>query len=283
MLPSKAVPKPARTAPPTPTGTGAGRLGRETLADRLAERLWTQIDQGELASGDRLPTEASLAGVHGVSRSVVREAMHRLKSRGLVVARQGSGVFVSRPSEHKPLEFDPAVLESMTAVAHVIEIRRTLEGEMAALAAARATRAQIAGLQHALVAIDEAVVKGRDGVAEDLGFHRMIADATGNPQFSLLLGFLEQYLRENMRITRGNEARRSDFMAQVCKEHRSIVDAIAQHDVTGARRAAIRHLQHGERRLKLGGLLPGAAQPATSTPSADAVAKTTRTSRRRQA
>ncbi len=262
MLPSKAIARPARTAPPTPAGTGAGRLGRETLADRLAERLRTQIEQGELASGDRLPTEASLADVHGVSRSVVREAVHRLKSRGLVVARQGSGVFVSRPAEHKPLEFDPAVLESMTAVAHVIEIRRTLEGEMAALAATRATRAQVSALKRSLAAIDEAAAAGHDGVAEDLAFHRTIGEATGNPQFSLLLGFLEQYLRENMRITRGNEARRVDFMEQVRKEHRSIVDAIAQHDAAGARRAAIRHLQHGERRLELGGLLPSHAAPA---------------------
>lgn len=271
MVSSKAAlhPSPRRAVaadvvPLGPLAEPAGRLGRETLADRLAARLWAQIEQGALASGDRLPTEASLAGTHGVSRSVVREAVHRLKSRGVLVSRQGSGVFVLQPPAHRPLEFDPAVLDSMTAVGHVLEVRRSLEGEMAALAALRATRMQIAGLRRALTAIDAAAAAGQDGVAEDLAFHRHIGEATGNPQFSLLLGFLEQYLRENMKITRANEARREDFMEQVRKEHRSIVDAIALHDVAGARRAAIRHLQHGERRLEMVGLWPppGAAAPA---------------------
>lgn len=268
-MPKSAIRAPLKLPPPpvAPAAEPPQRLGRETLADRLAARLWAQIEQGELASGDRLPTEARLADTHGVSRSVVREAVHRLKSRGALVSRQGSGVFVLQPPAHRPLEFDPAVLESMTAVGHVLEVRRSLEGEMAALAAARATRGQVAALRRALAAIDAAAAAGRDGVAEDLAFHRAIGEATSNPQFSLLLGFLEQYLRENMKITRANEARRDDFMEQVRREHRSIVDAIALHDVPGARRAAIRHLQHGERRLELGGLWPPPAAAPAARPT----------------
>jgi hypothetical protein len=125
----------------------------------------------------------------------------------------------------------------------------------AAMAAQRATRAQIAAIKRALAAIDTAEAEGRDGVDEDLAFHRAIGEATGNPQFSLLLGFFEQYLREGMRITRGNEARRKDFMEQVRNEHRLIVDAISRHDAAAARRCATRHIQHGERRLELGGVI----------------------------
>ena len=239
----------------------ADTLGRDTLADRLATLLSGQIASGRLAPGDRLPTEAQLGTTHGVSRSVVREAVHRVKSRGLLVARQGSGVFVATRPPHRPLEFDPAVLGSVDAVVHVVEVRRELEGGMAALAAQRATRAQVAGLRRALVAIDAAAAAGRDGVQEDLAFHRAIGEATGNPQFALLLGFLEQYLREGMRITRGNEARRADFMEAVRKEHRSIVDAIAAGDARAARRAATRHLVHGARRLERGGVSLAAARP----------------------
>ena len=249
---------------PVPAPAAAGRLGRETLADRLATRLVAQIAQGALAPGDRLPTEAQLALAHGVSRSVVREAVHRCKSRGLLVSRQGSGVFVALPAMHQALEFDPVVLESMATVVQVVEVRRALEGEMAALAAARATRAQLAALRRALTAIDAAAVAGRDGVAEDLQFHRAIGEATGNPQFSRLLGFLEQYLRESMRVTRGNEARRSDFMEAVRIEHRSIVDAIAARDAAAARRAATRHLEHSERRLARAGLIPPRLRRSTA-------------------
>ncbi len=249
-------------APPVPAAAvpqAEGCLARQTLADRLAERLSAQMERGELKPGDRLPTEAALAAEHGVSRSVVREAVHRIKSRGLLLSRQGSGVFVAPPLEHHALAFDPAVLASVPAVVQVVEIRRVLEGGMAALAAQRATRSQLSGVRRALAAIDTAVLAGRDGVDEDLAFHRAIAEATGNPQFGLLLGFLEQYLRAGMRITRGNEARRQDFTEAVRKEHRAIVDALLARDPAAARRAATSHLVRGERRLERGGMIPPAS------------------------
>lgn len=244
-----------QTQPQTRSANAAG-LGRETLADRLAAVLSREIEGGHLGPGDRLPTEAQLCATHGVSRSVVREAVHRVKSRGLLVSRQGSGVFVAVPAEHQALRFDPEVLESVTAVVHVVEVRRALECEMASLAAERATRTQVAGLKRALAAIDAAAEAGHDGVAEDMAFHRAVGEATGNPQFGRLLAFLEQYLRDAMRITRGNESRRADFMEAVRKEHRELVDAIAAHDPRAARRAALNHLVQGEMRLERGGVLP---------------------------
>jgi len=247
--------------PPLPV-----RLVTERLSDRLAALLGGQIDAGTLRPGDRLPTEAQLALAHGVSRTVVREAVHQLKSLERVTSRQGSGVYVATPPQNQPLAFDPQVLESVQAVIHVVEVRRVLEAEIAALAAERATRAQVATMRRALKAIDTAAAAGHDGVAEDLAFHRSIGEATGNPQFSLLLGFLEQYLREGMRITRGNEARRSDFMDAVRLEHRAIVDAIAARDPASARRRAREHLLHGEQRLVEGGVISGARRKATGLP-----------------
>ncbi len=236
----------------------------ERLSDRLAANLIAQIDSGALQPGDRLPTEAQLSAHHGVSRSVVREAVQRIKSRGLLLSRQGSGVFVAPTPSHQSLAFDPKVLESMQAVVQVVELRRVLEGEIAALAAARSTRAQQAGLKRALRGIDTAMAAGHDGVDEDMAFHRAIGEATGNPQFGRLLAFLEQYLREAMRVTKGNESRREDFMHQVRLEHRAIVAAIEARDAAGARAAAVDHLHNGEERLVQGGVISrgGAAAPA---------------------
>ena len=256
---------PVRAALPTPAPNiepaAAPRLLPQRLSDRLAVLLGEQIDSSALRPGDRLPTEAQLAQLHGVSRTVVREAVHQLKSRQLVISRQGSGVYVAPTPVHRPLAFDPAVLGSVQAVVHVVEMRRVIEAEMAAFAAERATRTQVAAMRRALKAIDVAAAAGHDGVAEDLAFHRAIGESTGNPQFELLLGFLEQYLREGMRITRGNEARRLDFMEAVRLEHRAIVDAIAARDPALARRRAREHLVHGERRLVEGGVIAKPARP----------------------
>jgi GntR family transcriptional repressor for pyruvate dehydrogenase complex len=82
-----------------------------------------------------------------------------------------------------------------------------------------------------------------------------MAAATGNPQFGRLLEFLEQYLQEAMRVTRGIESRRTDFMESVRAEHRAIVEAIAAKDPKAARRCALHHMTHGEQRLEAAGLL----------------------------
>ncbi len=250
-------------------------LAGERLSDRLAAELIQGIERGDLQEGQRLPTEAQLSATHGVSRSVVREAVQHVRARGLLRSRQGSGVFVTAAPSHQPLAFDATVLESMDAVVQVMELRRVLEGEMAALAAQRCTRAQLADLRRAVKAIDEATASGHDGVRQDLAFHRAIGQGTGNPQFSLLLAFLEQYLMEAMRVTKGNEARHAEFMQQVREEHRQIVDAVASRDPQAARAAAIEHLCRGEQRLIQGGVI---APSAARSPAAAQPAKRSRTS-----
>jgi GntR family transcriptional repressor for pyruvate dehydrogenase complex len=239
----------------TPGSNGAERLQASRLSDRLAALIEAQIDRGSLSPGDRLPTEQALAAAHGVSRTVVREAVHQLKSQGLVRSRQGSGVFVTEPPAHRALAFDPTVLESMDAVVQMVELRRVIEGEMAALAAQRATRAQVAAIKRALAAIDEATERGELGVDQDLAFHRSVGEATGNPQFVRLLAILEAYLRDAMTVTKGHESKRADFMAQVRREHRAILTAIADGNAKAARAAAIEHHLNGERRLMLSGVI----------------------------
>ena len=229
----------------------------DRLSDRLAVLLSGQITSGFLCAGDRLPTEQQLALRHGVSRTVVREAMHQLESRRLVRACQGVDVFIAPSMLISLLEFDPHVLESVQSIVQVVEVRRVLEGEIAALAAERTTKAQIATMRRAMKSLDNASRDGQDGGAEDMSLHRAIGAGVGNPQFRLLLGFLEQYLLEGMRITRGNEARRQDFMNAVRLEHRAIVDAIAAHDPVLARRCATEHLVRGEQRLVEGGVIAG--------------------------
>ena len=112
------------------------------LSDQVAEALSTEIRSERLAAGDKLPTEAALVEQFGVSRTVVREAVSRLKSLGLVDSRQGSGVFV-RSGGFSPLNFDARSAVSRQAVVQMVEVRRALEAEVAALAAQRRSSADV--------------------------------------------------------------------------------------------------------------------------------------------
>jgi GntR family transcriptional repressor for pyruvate dehydrogenase complex len=245
----------------------------ERLTDKLAGLLMQRIESGDLAPDERLPTEQKLSEQFGVSRTVVREAVSRLKSIGLLTSRQGAGVFVSPRSQARALAFDPLVVTSMESVLQVVEVRRGLEADVAALAAQRMTPEKAIAIASALSRLEACPPQGIEGVEADLAFHRSIARATDNPHYERLLGFLEQYQREAMRVTRTNEALDSGYMVQVREEHRSIAEAVMRGDAAAARQAAMLHMHNAVHRIEnaappirraLGALL---APPSTGSSS----------------
>ena len=230
--------------PFTPVTSGA------RLSDQVADQLAAEIRRGGLVPGDKLPTEARLVAQFGVSRTVVREAVSRLKSLGLVDSRQGSGVFVQAPAAFAPLNFETRHAASQEAVIQMVEVRRALEAEVAALAAQRRSATDMRRIQAAVKALDAAVQHGGDGVAEDVQFHRAIADAARNPFLLQTLEYLGQFLHGATQVTRANEARRLDFAQQVQQEHAAIVRALEAGDSEAARQAASGHMGNAIVRIR---------------------------------
>ena len=220
---------------------------RAGLSERVAEMLADEIASGKLVPGARLASENALARQLGVSRTVVREAVSRLKSDGLLESHQGSGVYV-REQALRPLRIGP--LASIDEVLHIVALRRAIEAEAAALAARHRDAVELRAIEEALKAIDAAVLRGGDGVDEDVALHRRIAAASRNPYVLNVLAFLGQYLRSATQVTRANEARRAHFARQVRDEHRAIVAAIRARDPAAARRAAARHMENAARRIR---------------------------------
>lgn len=220
-----------------------------TLTDRVSEALIELISGDDFPPGSRLPSEIKMAGRFGVSRTVIREAVSRLKSEGLVESRQGSGVFVRERNMDSPFRIDPNILESIHSVLQVVELRQVLEGEIAALAAKRRSSAQMVAIRKALEQIDADVSAGGDGVDADIAFHRCIAEATGNPHFLALIQFLFNFLRSATQTTRRIESTRAALTQQVKDEHQTIVDALSRRDPEAARTAARLHMERASRRL----------------------------------
>jgi GntR family transcriptional repressor for pyruvate dehydrogenase complex len=228
----------------TPVASGA------RLSDQVAAQLMAEIEQGRLAPGAKLPTEANLAEQFQVSRTVVREAVSRLKSLGLVDSRQGSGVFVKLELPLPALHFEAQHAASQDAVVQMVEVRRALEAEVAALAAERRNPQDILDIEQAVKALNEAVLAGGTGVTEDVNFHRAIAQATRNPFLIQTLQYLSQFLHGATQVTRANEARRLDFAAEVQAEHQAILSAIVAGNADQARQAAAAHMGNAIGRIR---------------------------------
>lgn len=230
------------------------KIPARALSDTIAQQLLKQIEKGAFTRNGKLPTEAVLAQEFGVSRTVIREAISRLKNEGVVEPRQGSGVFIVERVGIRPLRIDYAEAVEAGSVPHILALRRAIEAEVAAEAAMRRTDADMVAIDAALAKIDAAVADGEDGVAEDVAFHRAIATASGNPYFLKTLTFLNQYLEAGTVVTRRNEALRADFSRQVRDEHAAIVAAIRAGDPMAAHTAARTHMINAARRLAEAGI-----------------------------
>jgi DNA-binding FadR family transcriptional regulator len=227
-------------------------VAERKLSRRLFEQLADEIKSGRLAPGERLPTEHALTRAARVSRTVVREAVAALRAEGLVVTRQGVGAFVSAEPQRAPFRIEPERLQSLDDVLGVMELRLGVEIESAGLAAERASKAQVRTISNALHAIEQASIAGRSAVDEDLGFHRAIAEATGNPEFPRFLQFIGRHLIPRRTVSGLPERMGGEraYLALIQEEHRRIYQAIESRDARGAREAMRRHLTRSLERYR---------------------------------
>lgn len=220
-----------------------------TLADRVTEALMRKIVGEELPAGSQLPSEQVMAQSFGVSRTVIRESISRLKSEGLVDTKQGRGAFVRTDRSDVPLRIGINMKEPRTSLLHILELRLGLDAEIASLAAVRRTRDQMSTIEKALRVIDEASDAGGDAVAEDMEFHLAIAQATQNPFFFELIRFLGSAFYSGIAVTRANEGRFEALAKQTRVEHEAIMRAIMKRDARAASNAARRHIEKASKRL----------------------------------
>jgi DNA-binding FadR family transcriptional regulator len=235
-------------SPPEPAADGGFATG--SLGVRVADKLRQKIRRDGLAPGTRLPSEQAMAQHFGVSRTIVREAIALLKAEGILSTRKGSGAYIDNADGTQGAREDNLTAESIQSLLNLIEVRRGLESETAALAALRRTPGQLAEIEHALRRIEEAVASGVSGVEEDVRFHLSIAEATGNPYWVKFIEMFAQPTRSAVKVTRANEARRADFSSQVRHEHEQIVSAIAAGDPELARAAAAEHMVRAAERVR---------------------------------
>src|SRR6267142_3669921 len=109
-----------------------------SLTDRITATLRDDIVSGKYAPGGQLPPGKELGQHFGVSITVVREALSRLKADGLVASRQGKGVFVPNDTRLRPFRLELTSGARMP-VAHIFELRMGVEVQAASLAAERRT------------------------------------------------------------------------------------------------------------------------------------------------
>jgi GntR family transcriptional repressor for pyruvate dehydrogenase complex len=194
------------------------------LTDEAINKIKGMVTSGELGPGDRLPKEADLAGRLGLSRNSLREAVKALSLIRVLDVRQGDGTYVTSLAPSLLLESISFVVDFHRddTVLEFMEVRRILEPAAAALAAERMTAEQIAGLREVLAGLSpdpsvEALV------ANDLEFHRRIADGAGN---SVLCSLIDGLSGPTVRARVWRGLTQEGAVDRTREQHQTIVEAI---------------------------------------------------------
>ena len=227
----------------------SGPLRRaQYLPDRISSEILAQVSDGRLKPGDALPTEIALASSFGVSRNVVREAIARLRSDGVIETKQGRGAVILPPSERETFRVDMRDLSEKERVANLFELRSILELDAAGLAAIRRSDEELEELEQILD-----TMRGQSRIDEvaleaDSAFHRALGLATRNEYLAAIVDYIAVRLKETTLATDAIYGK-GDLLEVTIEEHWAILDAVGRRDATGARQAMWAHIDSAARRL----------------------------------
>jgi len=220
------------------------------IYEEIVEQLLEMISQGELKPGNKLPSERDMAESLGVSRASVREALTALEAIGILYIRPGDGTFVRETSMSETFEPLAMVLEmEQTSGAQMMEVRRVLETELAAMASVRASEDDLKKIEEILTRMKTGTVS--EVVDADVRFHFAIAEATHN---TILLRFMNTVADLMHRIIR--DKREQLFLspgksAEIINEHEDIYWAIKEGNPEKARAAMLKHIDNIQTGIEL--------------------------------
>lgn len=220
-----------------------GSLGqRRSTPQLVADEILGWIERGTYKPGDPLPSERDLQQRFGVSRVVVRDALVRLQTVGLIRVEHGRGCFVSDSLvDWSSGPFRVWMDTNQHEIINLLKLRRALDGLAAEELAASRDDDALQSVVDAEQRFGDALAGHADSVrlaSLDKALHVSIARASGMTIIAQLLNELDDHSANMHRTTMGIKGRPQ----QSLHDHRTIVSAIQAHDSAAARIAAEAHV-----------------------------------------
>ena len=217
-------------------------LTRSRLHDEIVTLIQKQILTGALTPGTRLPPERELAGSFKVNRATVREALRKLEHIELVEIRHGDGVYVRDFLLSGNINLIRAAVsldDGNETLFNVLEVRRIVVPEMAYLSAQRRSAADLADLEQIIIRPDLTLME------RDIRVHQMIARASRNLLYTIMLNFFDQLFRDYIYLYFDNEKN----ITRSRTFHQEIFKAIKHQEPEEARRIMLEVLVFAEKSI----------------------------------
>ncbi|GGH08283.1 FadR/GntR family transcriptional regulator [Silvibacterium dinghuense] len=207
---------------------------------QVVNHIRALIENGTLKPGDKIPPERDFARQLHISRASLRAGIGYLAALGVMKIKHGVGTFVA----DGPPEFGQGQLSLIGALHgfqnwHLFEARNLLESGLAALAAERGKEEHHAALAEEVAEMFASVEKPSEYLIHDVLFHRIIAQAAGNP----ILAAIMETVSSSMYDARRNTVEHSIDLRESAEMHREIYRAIRGRKPEEARRLMEKHLE----------------------------------------
>ncbi len=221
-------------------------IARRKVYELVADHLLGEMGGGRLRPGDAVPTERDLTRSYRVGRSSVREALRMLESQGLIKS-VGNGAFVVA-GDQQLLSQSLRILLALDRVSlhELYEVRKILEVEAAALAAARRTDEHLHRLEQTIAEMAAGLDSQERYSEADLRFHLEVAAATGNRVIMRVM----DGIRDLLHGTLASIYQIPGSPARTLEQHRAIAHAIRTGPADAARNAMRRHLVRVEQDIR---------------------------------
>lgn len=234
------------------TDRGEGTVRRPRVQKNVTRTIASDICADVFPVGAFLPTEADLCLRYGVSRTVIRESLKILESKGLVRGRSRVGTVVCPKEEWNILDqqvlewIGPRIFE-LDLLKCVLDARRAIEPFAAEFAAERATVQEVAEIERAWEQMRDAEGDVARFTEADVAFHAGLLKASHNQVFMQLASIIRAALEFSLHAS--NEA--VDARGEAVEIHKQLVEALRMRDKAAARDCSHRMLDLAARDLAL--------------------------------
>jgi len=226
------------------------KVTRARIYEEVLAQLKDYLLKGDIIPGSKLPSERELAGMFGVNRVSVREALTVLEANGMITRRVGEGTFHTGASAYTASSVIEQIKENKNLIIEPLQVRLALEPKIARLAAAHINQNQLESLNNILKQQKELLAKKEDIITLDKQFHMEVALATGNSIFAGLVEALHNSFMESRRESplspeRGKSGYLLHKKLYTALKNRDVDEAekVMQDHIIQVEQAAIKHLK----------------------------------------
>ncbi len=211
------------------------------LTDQTADRIFQMIiSDPHLGPGQKLPNEAELCSLFGVSRTTLREAVRSLAAQGYVQVRRGRGTFVTERTSIRQ-DIGLSQLESVRMrLQDLFEIRMMVEPDTAMLACARGSDEEIADIIRCAREVEHNIHTGGDWAAADLVFHHAFVTASHNQFMEQLIPIINKAIADTWAMRGTHQL----LPGIVLRDNEMLMDFLEKRDPQGAHDAMSIHIRH---------------------------------------